>query len=219
MQLAQEVADEVREASAARSKSAPASGRGRGSPSVPSFVISSVFRTSIRSKRNSRSIASSPRSLKRFPTSSRLARDITPNTSSCGCMSITAGNMPPWFALFRPIACADAVRDVGKALGLPTAEVDRSAKLSERGSVALLRESMEALPEFKYRVDAPLWRELVELAGEIAGFPPHLPTRRRYDHLVSAVGRMRSHRKSPMPGRIVCQWDKESVRGRRVYQS
>jgi error-prone DNA polymerase len=50
-----------------------------------------------------------------------------------------------------------AVRDLGKALGLPLQEVDALAKRVESHSARELALEMETLPEFKGRVDAPVW--------------------------------------------------------------
>src|SRR5690606_30602907 len=75
------------------------------------------------------------------------------------------------FATYR---LRSAVRDVGKALGLPPAEIDRLARLSERARSSELEGAMRALPEFAGRVDAPLWRDLIALAKEISGFPRHI---------------------------------------------
>lgn len=211
MQLAQEVADEVREASAARQKAHLPPGRGRGSSvsSLICYLIGLSHVDPIQAKL----------SIDRFLTEESqtipdidldFARDIRERL----ILRVYEHYGREHAALvcsFSTYRLRSAVRDVGKALGLPTAEVDRLAKLSERGSAALLRESMEALPEFKDRVDAPLWRELVELAGEIAGFPRHIS-----QHVGGMIISSRPLvecvpiEKARMPGRIVCQWDKES---------
>src|SRR5213593_4403974 len=72
------------------------------------------------------------------------------------------------------------VREIGKALDLPLGEIEQVAKLADRRSGGLADE-LEQLPGFEGRVTAPLWKELCELAEEIAGLP-----------------------------RLVCQWDKDS---------
>src|SRR5207245_9291045 len=60
------------------------------------------------------------------------------------------------------------VREIGKALDLPLGEIEQVAKLADRRSGGL-SEDGEQLPGFEGRVTAPLWKELCELAEEIAG--------------------------------------------------
>ena len=67
-----------------------------------------------------------------------------------------------------------AVRDLGKALGLPPDEVDKLAKRADHGSAKSLAAEMAALPEFRDKVHAPGWRDLVRLAAELDGFPKYL---------------------------------------------
>src|SRR5438270_887978 len=65
------------------------------------------------------------------------------------------------------------VRELGKALDLPPGEIEQVARLAERRSGGLADE-LEQLPGFAGRTAAPLWKELCELAEEIAGLPPHI---------------------------------------------
>jgi len=105
-----------------------------------------------------------------------------------------------------------AVRDVGKALGLPEAELDKLAKRCEGGRARDLAEEMARLPQFRDKVNAPLWRDLVALARQIDGFPRHVSqhvggmiiSSRPLVELVPVMP-------AAMPGRVVCQWDKDSV--------
>jgi len=101
-----------------------------------------------------------------------------------------------------------AVRDVGKALGLPETSLDRLAKL--------LSHSEELSPEVLRRAgldpEAPLHRHLMYLADEILDFPRHLS--------IHPGGFLLGHEpvhdivpieNATMPGRTVIQWDKEDV--------
>ncbi|HEX6971944.1 MAG TPA: DNA polymerase III subunit alpha, partial [Limnochordia bacterium] len=112
---------------------------------------------------------------------------------------------------FSTYRLRSAVRDVGKALGLPAADLDKLARLSESGTGKDLAAAMRAIPEFADRVEAPLWRDLIELVGEIAGFPRHVS-----QHVGGMIISSRPLveivpiEKARMPGRIVCQWDKDS---------
>jgi len=112
-----------------------------------------------------------------------------------------------------------AVRDVGKALGLPEAELDRLAKLSEHRSADHLREEMSRYPEVRARLGVPPWRDLVDLAEQIRGFPRHV-SQHVGGMVISSkplVGLVPLE-KARMPGRIVCQWDKDSIDDARMVK-
>jgi error-prone DNA polymerase len=106
-----------------------------------------------------------------------------------------------------------AIRDVGKALGLPLVELDKLAKMSESyGSARHLSEEMARLPEFRAKVNAPLWRDLIRLAYELSGFPRHVS--QHVGGMVISSRPIVEHvpvEKARMAGRAVCQWDKDSV--------
>jgi DNA polymerase III alpha subunit len=104
------------------------------------------------------------------------------------------------------------VRDVGKALGLPEAQLDKLAKRCEGGRARDLAEEMARLPEFRDKVNAPLWRDLVVLARQIDGFPRHV-SQHVGGMIISSrpLVEMVPVMPAAMPGRVVCQWDKDSV--------
>jgi error-prone DNA polymerase len=104
-----------------------------------------------------------------------------------------------------------AIRDIGKALGLPAPDLDRLAKLSERTSSDRLAQEMERLPEFRDRRDAPIWRDLIDLARQIAGFPRHV-SQHSGGMVISSQPLIDLVPVQPaaMEGRFVCQWDKDS---------
>src|SRR3954471_22367350 len=109
---------------------------------------------------------------------------------------------------YRP---KSAVRDLGKALGLPPAEIDRVAKTVgfHQGAEEIERDLVAALgPQ---RAAEPRWRGLLPLAAEIMGLPRHssqhpggmvISTRPLIDvcPVVPAA----------MAGRQTVQWDKDS---------
>ena len=113
------------------------------------------------------------------------------------------------FATYR---LRSAIRDVGKALGLPLIELDKLAKLSERWGSADVAAEMSRLPEFRDRVDAPLWRDLIDLCQQIMRLPRHIA-----QHVGGVVLSSRPLKElvplepARMPGRVVCQWDKDSI--------
>ncbi|HEY6145239.1 MAG TPA: error-prone DNA polymerase [Solirubrobacterales bacterium] len=112
------------------------------------------------------------------------------------------------FPTYRP---KGAVRDLGKVLGLPAAEIDRVAKTVgfHETSKEIERDLIASLgPE---RAKEPRWRVLLELSGEIMGLPRHssqhpggmvISTRPLIDvcPVVPAA----------MTGRQTVQWDKDS---------
>jgi error-prone DNA polymerase len=106
-----------------------------------------------------------------------------------------------------------AIRDVGKVLGLPPLELDKLAKLSEGWARAnTLAAEMARIPEFAGRVDAPVWRDLIDLAGQLAGFPRHVS--QHVGGMVISAGPISDFvpvEPARMPGRFLIQWDKDSA--------
>jgi len=104
-----------------------------------------------------------------------------------------------------------AVRDVGKALGLPLADLDRIAKLSEPRSAAALGEELARMPAYAPRLAAPPWSHLVELAEELAGFPRHV-SQHSGGMIISSSPLVDLVPVQPtaMAGRFLCHWDKDS---------
>ncbi|CAA9550771.1 MAG: Error-prone repair homolog of DNA polymerase III alpha subunit [uncultured Thermomicrobiales bacterium] len=104
-----------------------------------------------------------------------------------------------------------AVREVGKALGLPPTDLDRIAKLSEPRSARALGEELARMPEYAARLAAPPWCHLVELAGQLAGFPRHV-SQHSGGMIVSSTPLVELVPVQPaaMAGRFLCQWDKDS---------
>jgi error-prone DNA polymerase len=103
-----------------------------------------------------------------------------------------------------------AVREIGKALDLPPGEIEQVAKLADRRSGGLADE-LDQLPGFEGRKTAPPWKELCELADEIAGLPRHVS-----QHVGGMIISSRPLvelvplERAAMPDRVVCQWDKDS---------
>ncbi|HUH08010.1 MAG TPA: DNA polymerase III subunit alpha [Egibacteraceae bacterium] len=123
-------------------------------------------------------------------------------------------------AIFPRFRARSAIRDMGKALGLPATELDRLAKLSEGyGSSRHLREEMLRAPQFAPLVDAPGWRELIELAYEVADFPRHLSQHVggmviASEPLIDCVPIV----PAAWPGRYLCHWDKDAVDDARMVK-
>jgi error-prone DNA polymerase len=114
-------------------------------------------------------------------------------------------------ATFPCYRLRSAVREIGRALDLPQGELEKLARLAEHHSALGLREEIEAIPEFREKMDAPLWRALVELAEDIAGLPRHI-SQHVGGMIISSrpLIEMVPLEPAAWEGRVLCQWDKDS---------
>jgi len=103
-----------------------------------------------------------------------------------------------------------AVREIGKALDLPLGEIELVAKLADGRAEELLDE-MDNLPGFQGRKEAPLWKELCQLAHEIRGLPRHV-SQHPGGMIISSrpLIELVPLERAAMETRVVCQWDKDS---------
>ncbi|HEV2128155.1 MAG TPA: DNA polymerase III subunit alpha [Thermomicrobiales bacterium] len=120
---------------------------------------------------------------------------------------------------FSTYRLRSAVRDVGKALGLPLADLDRISRLSEPRSADSLAEELNHLPEYAARRNTPPWSYLIELAKQLAGFPRHV-TQHSGGMIVSAtpLNEIVPIQPAAMEGRFMCQWDKDSCEDARFIK-
>jgi len=105
-----------------------------------------------------------------------------------------------------------AIRDVGKALGLPESQIDHIAKRMHSRFAEGLRHEMSQMPEFAHRMGFPIWQEFLSLVEQIVGLPRHLS--QHSGGIIIAANRMDEQapiQKTAMEGRYICQWDKDSV--------
>jgi error-prone DNA polymerase len=114
-------------------------------------------------------------------------------------------------ASFATYRSRGAIRDVGKALGLPAAELERLARVSEGWNATRVGEEMATLPGAEARLRSQRWRAFRALCGEIAGLPRHL-SQHPGGMVVSSRPLVELVPVEPaaMEGRQVCQWDKDS---------
>ena len=104
-----------------------------------------------------------------------------------------------------------AVRELGKVLDLPQAQLEQIARLAGHRSAKSLYEELTKLPTFSDKVDTPLWRNLCDLAHDIAGLPRHIS-----QHVGGMIISSRPLvelvplERAAMPDRVICQWDKDS---------
>src|SRR5688500_16288948 len=114
-------------------------------------------------------------------------------------------------ASFATYRSRGAIRDVGKALGLPFAELERLARISDGWNAGRVAEELALLPDHERKLLSPRWRAFAELTREIAGLPRHISqhpggmviSSRPLDELVPV-------QPAAMAGRQLCQWDKDS---------
>ena len=104
------------------------------------------------------------------------------------------------------------VQDLGKALGIPQEETRQLSRQIESHNAADLREEMMELPSFRERVDASGWRELLELAPQLAGAPKLLGQHVGGMVLSSSpIPEMVPIRAGATDGRYIMDWNKDSV--------
>ena len=104
------------------------------------------------------------------------------------------------------------IQDLGKALGLPKEDLRSLSRQIQSHDGALLRQEMMDLPAFQGRVDAPGWRDLVELAPQLMGAPralgQHVGGMVLSDSPIPAMVPIRA---GATEGRYIMDWNKDSV--------
>jgi len=111
-------------------------------------------------------------------------------------------------ASFATYRSRGAIRDIGKALGLPFAELERLARVTDGWDATRIADELDGMPGTH---TGPRWDAFRTLTREIAGLPRHISqhpggmvisTRPLID-LVPV-------QPAAMAGRQICQWDKDS---------
>ena len=111
-------------------------------------------------------------------------------------------------ASFATYRSRGAIRDVGKALGLPFGELERLARVTDGWHAEQVGEELARVPGTHA---GPRWDAFRELTREIAGLPRHVSqhpggmivSSRPLIDLVPVMP-------AAMAGRQICQWDKDS---------
>jgi error-prone DNA polymerase len=114
-------------------------------------------------------------------------------------------------ASFATYRSRGAIRDVGKALGLPFADLERLAKLTDGWNAARVGEELLMLPDAAQKLESPRWRAFAELCTEIGGLPRHI-SQHPGGMVISTrpLVEIVPVQPSAMAGRQMCQWDKDS---------
>ena len=104
------------------------------------------------------------------------------------------------------------IQDLGKALGLPKEDLRSLSRQIQSHDGALLGQEMLDLPAFQGRVDAPGWRDLVELAPQLMGAPralgQHVGGMVLSDSPIPAMVPIRA---GATEGRYIMDWNRDSV--------
>ena len=110
-------------------------------------------------------------------------------------------------ASFSTYHSRGAIRDLGRALGLPFAELERLARLTE-GNPHRVAEEVAKLPGDHA---SSRWRALGALAAEIGGLPRHI-SQHPGGMVISSrpLVELVPVQPAAMEGRQICQWDKDS---------
>ncbi|MCB9012336.1 MAG: error-prone DNA polymerase [Actinobacteria bacterium] len=210
LEMAREVALRVRPPGSARRQLPP--GRGRGS-SVGSIVcyltglshIDPIESNLFLGRFLNRDMASVPDIDLDFPRDVReaLIKEIITRYGNDHAALVAA------FPTFR---IRMAIRELGGALALPEADLERLVRMSDGWSnPAQVKEELLRLPDGEAKLASSRWRALAFLAGEAAGLPRHL-SQHSGGMVVSSepLVEMVPVVPSAFPGRQMCQWDKDS---------
>jgi error-prone DNA polymerase len=111
-------------------------------------------------------------------------------------------------ASFATYRSRGAIRDVGKALGLPAAELERLARVTDGWDATRVGDELDGVPGTH---TGPRWAAFRELTREIAGLPRHL-SQHPGGMVISTrpLVELVPVQPAAMAGRQICQWDKDS---------
>ncbi len=114
-------------------------------------------------------------------------------------------------ASFATYRSRGAIRDVGKALGLPHAELERLARITDGWNAKRVGEELASLPDAAAKAASPRWRAFAEICEEIAGLPRHI-SQHPGGMVISSrpLVELVPVQPAAMAGRQLCQWDKDS---------
>ena len=210
LEMAREVAFEVRPSASARRALPPGRGRGSSVGSIVCFLtglshVDPVQNNLFLGRFLNRDMSSVPDIDLDFPRDirERLIEEVVRRYGAEHAALVAA------FPTFRTRM---AIRQLGAALALPEADLERLVRLSDGWSSAdALEEELARLPDADHKLASRRWRALAFLAREAAGLPRHLSqhsggmviSARPLVELVPVVP-------AAFPGRQICQWDKDS---------
>jgi error-prone DNA polymerase len=114
-------------------------------------------------------------------------------------------------AAFSTYRSRGAIRDIGKALGLPFGELERLARVSDGWNAKRVGEELALVPGWEDKATSPRWHAFAELTREIAGLPRHV-SQHPGGMVISSrpLVELVPVQPAAMAGRQLCQWDKDS---------
>ena len=114
-------------------------------------------------------------------------------------------------AAFSTYRSRSAIRELGKALGLPPPDLERLARGSDGWRAERVGEELAQMEGIRERSHDRRFRALAHLCGEIAGLPRHL-SQHPGGMIVSTgpLAELVPLVPAAMEGRQICQWDKDS---------
>jgi error-prone DNA polymerase len=114
-------------------------------------------------------------------------------------------------ASFSTYRARGAIRDIGKALGLPYGELERLARVSDGWNARRVGEELQLVPGWEDKAASPRWRAFAELTREIAGLPRHI-SQHPGGMVISSrpLVELVPVQPAAMAGRQLVQWDKDS---------
>jgi error-prone DNA polymerase len=208
LELARECADEVRGGSVARNVLPPGRGRGSSVGSIVCYLTGLSHVDPVQAGLSlgrflNRELVSVPDIDLDFP------RDIREKLIVAVCERYGREHSA-LVASFSTYHARGAIRDLGKALGLPFAELERLARLTD-GNPYRVGEELAKLPDAEAKRASPRWRAFAELCGEIGGLPRHV-SQHPGGMVISTrpLVELVPVQPAAMEGRQLCQWDKDS---------
>ena len=209
LELAREVANEVRGPGSMRHVLPPGRGRGSSVGSLVCYLTGLSHVDPVANKLSlgrflNRELASVPDIDLDFP------RDIREKLI-VGVTEKYGREHAALVASFATYRSRGAIRDVGKALGLPFADLERLARLSDGWNAQRVGEELSLLPDAATKLASPRWRAFAELCTEIAGLPRHI-SQHPGGMVISSrpLVELVPVQPAAMAGRQMCQWDKDS---------
>ena len=208
LELARECASEVRGGSVARNVLPPGRGRGSSVGSIVCYLTGLSHVDPVQAglplgRFLNRELVSVPDIDLDFP------RDIREKLIVAVCERYGREHSA-LVASFSTYHARGAIRDVGKALGLPFAELERLARLTD-GNPYRVGEELAKLPDAETKLASPRWRAFAQLCGELGGLPRHV-SQHPGGMVISTrpLVELVPVQPAAMAGRQLCQWDKDS---------
>lgn len=105
-----------------------------------------------------------------------------------------------------------AIRDIGRSLGIPKQDISKLAGRVASNHPKDIKSEMMVLPEFRDKLESPAWRNLINLAEQLDGFPKYLAQHPGGMIISSSpLTDLVPIQPAAINDRYICQWDKNSI--------